>query len=179
MSLRWIALLLGGLMLSGSLLALFKPDRVKKAMVRFPRSKYPGWILTALCCIFGAYYAFKMNMGFLEAYKKAIFLLTPAVFFASVVYMKELLSARSLGGFLLLVAVPILDIARWHESVWRLVIVFLVYVWIIYGLVLLLSPWYFRKTVEFILARERWFKVGAAIKALFGLLLILLSFLAY
>ena len=118
-------------------------------------------------------------MGFLDAYKQYIYILAPVVFIATVVYMKELLAPRALGGFLLLIAVPILQQARWHESAWRLVVVVLVYLWIIYGLLLLLSPWWFRKTYQPFFSNEALFKVTAYGKAAFGLALLLLGIFVY
>ena len=120
-----------------------------------------------------------MNMGFLDAYKKYIYILSPAVFIASVVYLKELLAPRALGGFLLLIAVPILQIARWHESTLRLVVVVLVYLWIIYGLVLLLSPWYFRKFNTPFMENEMLFKGAAITKTALGIILLLLGIFVY
>ena len=99
-------------------------------------------------------------MGFLDAYKGYIYILAPLVFAAIVIYMKELLAARALGGFLLLIAVPILQEARWHDSAWRLLVVVLVYLWIIYGLLLLLSPWWFRKIHKPFIENEGIFKAA-------------------
>lgn len=179
MTLQMIAILIGLLAAAGGLLGLFRPERVRRFAELFPRSKAPAWILTALCCWLGAREALDMNMGFLDAYKKYIYFLAPAVFAASVVYMKELLAPRALGGFLLLVAVPILETTRWHESAWRLVVVVVVYLWIICGITLLLSPWYFRKMYRPFLENERLFRIGALWKTALGILLILLGIFVY
>ncbi len=179
MTLQWIAIVLGVLATAGGLVRVLRPDLVTKFAELFPRSIVPAWIFTALCCWLGAQEALGMNMGFLDAYKKYIYILSPAVFIASVVYMKELLAPRALGGFLLLIAVPILQIARWHESAWRLVIVILVYLWIVYGLVLLLSPWYFRKTYAPFMKNEALLKTSAIAKTALGIALLLLGIFVY
>ena len=170
---------MGLLAFSGGLIGILRPNLIKRFTALFPRSVAPAWILTALCCWLGAQEALAMNMGFLDAYKQYIYILAPVVFVASVVYMKELLAPRALGGFLLLIAVPILQEARWHASAWRLVVVALVYLWIIYGLLLLLSPWWFRKTYEPFLGNEALFKAAACGKAAFGLVLLLLGIFVY
>ena len=105
MTLQWIAIILGVLATAGGLVGVLRPEFVKKFAELFPRSVAPAWIFTALCCWLGAKEALGMNMGFLDAYKKYIYVISPAVFIASVVYMKELLAPRALGGFLLLIAV--------------------------------------------------------------------------
>jgi len=179
MTLQWISIILGLLAFSGGLIGILSPGYIKRFAELFPRSVVPAWVLTALCCWLGAKEAMAMNMGFLDAYKQYIYILAPLVFIASVVYMKELLAPRALGGFLLLVAVPILMEARWHESAWRVVVVALVYLWIIYGLVLLLSPWWFRKTYEPFLRNAALFKATAYGKAAVGLVLLLLGIFVY
>jgi hypothetical protein len=179
MTLQWIAIILGMLATAGGLVGVFRPDLVRRFAELFPRSNAPAWFFMALCCWLGTKEALGMNMGFLDAYKKYIYVISPAVFVASVVYMKELLAPRALGGFLLLIAVPILQIARWHESPWRLVVVVIVYLWIICGLVLLLSPWYFRKMYEPLLANETRFKVAAYGKIALSILLLLLGIFVY
>lgn len=179
MTLQGIAILLGALSAAGGLLGVFRPALIKRWVELFPRSLVPAWILTALCCWLGAQQALKMNMGFLDAYKQYIYILAPAVFVASVVYMKELLAPRALGGFLLLIAVPILQAARWHESLLRLVVVILVYLWIIYGLFLLMSPWYFRKISAPFMANGKLFRATALAKTVFGIALVLLGLFVY
>ena len=179
MTLQWIAILIGALATAGGLVGVFRPDLVRRFAELFPRSVVPAWIFAALCCWLGAKEALGMNMGFLDAYKKYIYIISPAVFIASVVYLKELLAPRALGGFLLLIAVPILQIARWHESALRLVVVVLVYLWIVYGLVLLLSPWYFRKFNTPFMENETLFKGAAIAKTALGIVLLLLGFFVY
>ena len=179
MTLQWIAIILGVLASAGGLVGVLRPDLIKKQAELFPRSVVPAWIFTALCCWLGAKEALGMNMGFLDAYKKYIYVLSPAVFIASVVYMKELLAPRALGGFLLLIAVPILQVARWHESSLRLVVVVLVYLWIVYGLILLMSPWYFRKISAPFMENNALFKATALAKTILGVTLVLLGILVY
>ncbi|HSR87425.1 MAG TPA: hypothetical protein VLL07_00605 [Pontiella sp.] len=179
MTLKWISIILGLLALTAGVIAIIRPAFIRRLAELFPRSVVPAWILTALCCWLGAREALSMNMGFLDAYKAYIYLLAPLVFIASVVYMKELLAPRALGGFLLLIAVPILQEARWHASAWRLVVVVLVYLWIIYGLLLLLSPWWFRKTYQPFLDSEGLFKAAVYGKAALGLVLLLLGIFVY
>ena len=179
MSLQWIAILLGVLATAGGLVGALRPELIKRFAELFPRSTVPAWIFTALCCVLGAKEALGMNMGFLDAYKKYIYIISPAVFIASVVYMKELLAPRALGGFLLLIAVPILQVARWNESPLRLVVVILVYLWVIYGLVLLMSPWWFRKMYEPFTDNAALLKTTAYVKAALGIVLLLLGLFIY
>ncbi len=179
MTLQAIAIILGILATAGGLVGIFRPELIRRFAELFPRSVVPAWILTALCCWLAAKEALDMNMGFLDGFKKYIYLLAPAVFVASVVYMKELLAPRALGGFLCLIAVPIVQIARWHESPLRLVVVVLFYLLVVYGIVLLMSPWWFRKLYRPFLENPALFKVAAFGKAAIGIALLLLGFLVF
>jgi hypothetical protein len=179
MSLQWISILLGMLAVLGGLAGIFRPDLIRRFAELFPRSVIPAWVLTALCCWMGAREALAMNMGFLDAYKVYIYVIAPAVFIASVTYMKELLAPRALGGFLLLISVPIIRAAALSGKPAFQVVVALAYVWIICGLILLLSPWWFRKMYAPFLANSGLLKFGAYGKTTVGLVLILLGFLVY
>lgn len=179
MTLQSIAIILGALSFAGGLVGVFRPDLINRFAQLFPRSVAPAWIFTGLCCWLGAKETLGMHMGALDALKKYIYIISPAVFVACVVYMKELLAPRALGGFLLLIAVPILQIARWHESALRLVVVALVYLWIVYGMILLFSPWYFRKIYKPFLENEALFRATALAKTAFGIVLLLLGFFAF
>lgn len=179
MSLQWIAIVLGVLATVGGMIGIVKPEQVKRFAEVFPRSVVPAWVLTGICCILGAKFALEMNMGFLGVYKKYIYVIAPMVFVASVVYMKELLAPRALGGFLLLIAVPILRVASMDPSPVRQVVVAVVYLWIIYGIVLLMSPWYFRKIYRPFLDNSNLFKTAAIAKTALGVVLLLLGIFVY
>jgi hypothetical protein len=179
MTLSWIAILLGSLATIIGCIGLISPEKMREYILRFPRSTIPAWILLLLCCFLGAQEALKMNMGFLNEYKTAIYFIAPAVFVAALIYMKELLAPRVLGGFLLLIAVPILRVARLSGAPYFQVISTLVYLWIIYGLILLLSPWYFRILNRPLVESPLRLKIALSGKILLGLVLIGLGLFVY
>lgn len=179
MSLQWISILLGILATAGGLVGIFRPDLVKRFAELFPRSVIPAWVFTALCCWLGAKEALGMNMGFLDAYKKFIYLISPAVFVASVVYMKELLAPRALGGFLCLISVPIVRTAATSDAAMFQILVTVMYLLVIYGIILLMSPWYFRKFYTPFLKNEGLFRAAAFGKTAMGIVFILLGLFVY
>lgn len=179
MSLQWISILLGALAIGGGLIGILRPDLIKRFAELFPRSTVPAWIFTALCCWLGTKEALGMNMGFLDAYKKYIYFISPVVFVASVVYMKELLAPRALGGFLCLISVPIVRTASTSGEPLFQVLVTVMYLLIIFGIVLLMSPWYFRKSYELIVNNDKLFKVAAFGKTAVGLLLLIFGIFVY
>jgi hypothetical protein len=172
MSLSVISLIIGMLATAAGVTAVVKPDLVRAQLKQFPRSKVPAWIFTALCCAMGAYYASKMNMGVVDAIKPYIVYIAIAVFAASLFYMNELLAPRALGGFLCFIAVPIVNVAKMHESFWAKLITLVVYIWVVFGIILLMSPWYFRKWTEPLLTNDALLKYGSYVKMGLGLVII-------
>ena len=107
------------------------------------------------------------NLGRFDIVKPALYLLAPACFFLLINFLDELLSARALGGLLLLIANPVLNAARWHDSAWRYVPIVLAYVWAVAGMLLVLSPYLFRRWVlPFCASDGRARLAGAALLAL-------------
>ena len=179
MSLQWISIILGILALAGGLMGVFRPDLARRFMELFPRSVVPAWIFTALCCWLGAKEAAAMNMGAVDIIKPFILFIAVGVFAASVIYMKELLAARALGGFLLLLAVPIIKTAAFSGAPLFQILVAVIYLWVIAGIVLLLSPWYFRKSCAPFIEKPALLKTASAVKVAVGVMFILLGIFVY
>ncbi len=179
MSLQWIAIVLGLLATAGGITGILRPELVHRFAEVFPRSTVPAWIFTALCCFLGAREAAAMNMGFFGVIKPYIPFVALGVFAASVTYMKELLAPRALGGFLCLIAVPIVRTASLSGAPFFQVVVALAYVWVIYGITVLMSPWYFRKWYKPFLENEARFKTAAFGKTAIGILLLGLGIFVY
>ena len=180
LELSTVALLLGLLALTVGGISLAVPSRVRAGVAAFPRSIWPGRILAAIDLIWAAYALSLMHLGMFDAWKVHLYWLTPVAIFICIKYLDELLSPRALGGFLLLAAGPVLNIARWHPSDWRLVVTVLVYLWILLGLTFLLSPWWFRRiAIRLTGAGDNAVRITGLLKTLFGLGLIALALLVY
>lgn len=179
MNLQWIAILFGALTVAGGVVGILRPELVKRFAELFPRSTIPGWVFTALCCFLGAREASAMNMGAVDVIKPFIPFIAVGVFAASVIYMKELLAPRALGGFLCLIAVPITRTASMSGAPLFQVLVTLVYLLVIYGIILLMSPWYFRKFYKPFVENKGLFKATAFGKTAVGLLLLVLGIFVY
>jgi hypothetical protein len=174
-----VALLIGLLALAIGGFAFAAPARVRAGMEQFPRSIWPGRILAAVDLIWAAYELTRMHLGMFDAWKIHLYWLVPVAIYLCIRYMDELLSPRALGGLLLLVAGPLLAAARWHPSDWRLVISVLAYLWIVAGLAFLMEPWWFRRIVLATAKTDGAVRGGGAVKALLGLVLIVLALFVY
>jgi hypothetical protein len=172
------AWILGILALAGGLFAAGAPETVRRGLELYPRSVWPGRILAAADLIWAAYAINLMHLGGFDAWKVHLVWLTPVCIVLAVVYLDELLSVRALGGLLLLAAGPMLNAARWHPSAWRLVISVLAYIWIGFGLLWLLEPWWFRRMAQRVQSLSFIRSAGMA-KAGIGLGFIVLALLVY
>ena len=142
------------------------PAVARRGLDIFPRSRWPGWILTAVAVFWVAWIIQHAALGRFEGLKPFVPLAAIALFAAVVYFLDELLSPRALGALLLLVANPILMGVRWAESSWRYVVVVIAYAWVVAGCALLLHPWLFRKV------GLRFWKSDAALRRLSGVKLV-------
>ena len=154
-----IAIGLGGLLILLSLPLLLLPQWAAARLREFPRSVWPGRVLAAIGVAWASYEVMIMPLGWFDSnavilgqlvpYKWSLYIAGPVLYFLIIRFMDELLAPRALGGLLLLVGSPVLEAIRWHSSKLRLVVVLLVYLWVIAGMILMLSPFRFRKALSF------------------------------
>ena len=135
-----LVLVYGGMVIS--------PKRALAWGKRFPRSKWPAMVLTAVALIWSGVYLNTISLGPVERYKPLLWVLVPVAFGLIVTFVDELLAPRALGGLLLLIPTPILVAARHHPSQFRYVMIVLAYAMVIKGIILVLSPYMFRKSME-------------------------------
>ena len=103
----------------------------------------------------------------------------PLLFFLVVIFLDELLAPRALGGLLLLVASPVMSAARWHDSALSVIMTLLAYVWVITGMVLIVSPFRFRRMAEYWTHNRTRFRMGNLAGLVAGILLIVLGIAVY
>ncbi len=139
--LAWTLTFLGvaGILIGGVI--LWQPGGCRRALTAFPRSRLPGWILSAIGVVWVTWVVQHAALGRFEFLKPVIPVAGLLLFAALVFLMDELLAPRALGGVLLLVANPILMGVRWADSAWRLVPVLIAYFWVLAGCALMLHPW--------------------------------------
>lgn len=164
--------LLGALALLAGVFALGFPSALRKGLLAFPRSKGPGWVLTAIGVFWVSWVISHAALGRFEGVKPVIPLLAVLGFGAIVWFLDELLAPRALGGLLLLVANPMLNGVRWVESGWRFVPVLIAYAWVIAGCALMLHPWLFRRMAEKFLSQAGWLRAAGWGKVLGGVVLL-------
>jgi len=174
-----VSLLVGAIVGGLHLPLLLAPAFAKRFLAGFPRNRLFAWILTGVDLIWAAWLLAEVPLGRFDVIKNYLPVLTPIAFFVVAFFMEELLAARSLGGLLVLVPALLLNVARSHESQMRLVVVVFAYILVVEGIVLLLSPYWFRKTVQVVAADDKACRIIGAGGVCLGLLLIVLGFTVY
>ena len=173
-SLGMITLAVAVVGLSLGVLVLVAPARARRAFTAFPRHVLAGRVLSALALAWAARMLHVMPMGMLDVYKPALLVLTPLLIGLTWYYLDELLAPRALGGLLLLIPAPWLTAARLHPSPWSAVASVVAYVMMVKGILLVTSPYQFRRQAEWWLGRDSRARVAGIVAiVLHGLLAVL------
>ena len=159
------------------------PGFSRRALAAFPRNEWAGRILSAIAIAWSAVLVKDMPLGWFDAHKNWLYVAGPVVYLLVIFLMDELLAVRALGGLLLLIAEPVLASARlpllssvhFHPESARLVPVLLAYVWVGIGTVLVLAPYWFRKTVERLCGTDLRCRLSGAAGLAIGILLLVLA----
>ncbi|MCX7008605.1 MAG: DUF2065 family protein [Kiritimatiellaeota bacterium] len=176
LTLSFVAYCLGTFFVLINLPFILAPVAWRRALLAFPRSRIPAYLLAALdLAWFGWLLYHEPLWEFFKYVRPWLWLLMPVLTILVCIFMDELLAARALGGLLLLVAGPILDTARWHPSPWRYLLIVLAYVWIAAGIIFVLSPYRVRRFFEFITRTDLRCRVGGSVRLVIGLLLLWLG----
>src|SRR5258708_20068623 len=82
--------------------------------------------------------------------KPYVELAIPVLFFLTVIFVDELLAARALGIFAMLIAEPMISAAFLRPELWRLLIVVLAYVWLTLGMFWVGKPYLLRDQITWV-----------------------------
>lgn len=179
MTLAAISLVLGALILAGHLLLGLAPKKAGVFLAGFPRDIWAGRLLAALAVAWVAWLVWRADIAWLERYRLLACALSPVAYVLIIMFVDDLLAVRALGGLFLLIPALILDAAFVIPAPSRLVMTGFAYLLAVLGMVLVWSPYLFRKMVAPWAGRPgvcRW--VGAA-GSLLGLGMMALGWLAY
>ncbi len=164
--------LLGLLLVALGLPALAAPAPVGRLWRAFPRSVWPGRLLSVVALAWSSLWLMAMPLGPLVFLRRAL----PVLFLVAVVAVwflcDELLSCRAVGGLLVLVPTVMLSSAQWHPSPLRYVALVVAYLFAVAGMFLVAQPYHLRDVLFWCAASPARTRLGGAILALLGLALL-------
>ena len=163
---------LGALIGLYGLATLAMPARISVTQLSFPRDKWLGYILSTVALTWAGVLLYKLPLEFLIPYRRyfpiVIGLSIPFAWYA----MPDLLAARALGGVMVLIPAPVLQLARVHPSDWRLLVVILMYIMAVAGMTFIMAPYLLRDLLGAISKTKGRVRFCGMIRSILGAMLI-------
>jgi hypothetical protein len=170
--LKLMGILIGLWLIASHAFALAKPDLVKPWLKAFPRNEKIGTVLVIIAFAWTFVIWSCMDLGEFFKIEKPVQLILVAGCVGVIVYVKEFLAVRSLGFLMILAAAPILDSAFLKEPQSRLLIVALAYAIALKGMFWVGMPYLMRDQINWILAKDNRYKIGAIAGAVYGVVVL-------
>ena len=170
---RIMGILIGLWLIASHAFALAKPDLVKPWLKRFPRNDKLGTILVIIAFAWSFIIWSCMDLGEFFKIEKPVQMILVAGCVGVIIYVKEFLAVRSLGFLMILAAAPILDSAFLKEPQTRLLIVAIAYAIALKGMFWVGMPYLLRDQINWVLAKDNRYKIGAIAGAVYGLVVLI------
>ena len=146
--LAFITLICGALIFVWSAGMALWPRGMAALAGAFPRHVWAGRILAAVDIIWSAWLLMQMGFTWVDAHQILVYVAVPVAYVLVILFVDDLLASRALGGFMLLVPLPILESAFVHPAASRLIMTSFAYLLVIFGIVLVWSPFKWRQWTE-------------------------------
>ncbi len=150
-SLAGICAAIGAIIAALALPGVVAPARAAAAWKWFPRSKWPGRVMTAVAACWTALWAPPLVLEFAPGAAPSIVGLiqyaVPVAIVAICLAIPDLLSCRAAGMILVLAPVPVLSAAQWHPSAARYFPIALAYAMALEGMFAVSRPWVLRDQI--------------------------------
>ncbi len=170
--LKVMGMLIGVWLIASHAVALIKADLVKPWLKAFPRNEKIGTILVIIAFAWSLIIWSCMDLGEFLKIERPVQLILVAGCVGVIVYVKEFLAVRALGFLMILAAAPILDSAFLKEPQTRLLIVVIAYAIAVKGMFWVGMPYLMRDQINWVLAKENRYKLGAIAGIIYGLLVL-------
>lgn len=165
-------ILVGAFLILAHLFALLKPAAVQGGLRNFPRSRNWGIVLVSLAAAWFFFLVAKMDLGEFTNWRQTVLIATPIAWVLTWKYVEEFLAVRALGMLVLLAAEPLLESAFLRPETTRLFLVALVYVWIVFAMFWVGTPYTLRDQISWITANQTRWRTLALAGLAYGALLI-------
>lgn len=158
--------------------ALAVPRKAAEWNRAFPRSVWPGRLLSVVALVWSALWLMAMPLGPLVILRKYMAVLLVVSIAAVWFLCEELLSCRAVGGLLALSPTLLLSTAQWHPSPYRYIPLVVGYLFAIAGMFVIAQPYHLRDVLHWCAATPGRTRLGGAVLALLGALLLAAALLA-
>ena len=179
LSLQFVGIVCGLLLVGVSALALFGAGKIWPALARFPRSKIAGIILLTVGAIWSFSLVATMEMGEFSNFRRMLMFGLPIAYVLVLKFVDEFLAVRALGILCLLAAEPLLDAAFLRYESSRLLITSFAYALIIAGLFWVTMPYLLRDQISWSTRSAARWKTLASLCLLYGAAVLVCAFTRY
>jgi len=136
-----------------SLLGLYawialKPESAVSALRAYPRTVWPGRLLTVICMIWFARNLWMVDLGGFNELKKILYVAVPIGIYLIIVFIPDLLSVRGVCVFIVLGARPLLVETRWTGTPASFAVALFVYLLLIKSMFLVVYPHLWIRSVD-------------------------------
>lgn len=163
--------LVGILLIAAHALALLKPGAVQAWLRSFPRSKGWGITLLSIAAAWFFYLVATMDLGEFTNWRQVVLIATPIAWLLTWKYVDEFLAVRALGMIVLLAAEPLLESAFLRPEPGCFFLRILVYVWIVFAMFWVGTPYTLRDQITWVTAAEKRWRAAAFAGLAYGVLL--------
>jgi len=167
-----VGIVVGAWLIASHAFALIRPGIVQPFLRAFPRNEKVGIPLVLFCFAWGLMLWSCMDLGEFYTLERPVQIVIIGVAVGVIVYVREFIAVRALGFLLILVAAPILDAAFLQEPRSRLLLVALAYAGAVKGMFWVGMPYLLRDQINWLLARETRYRIGAAIGLAYGIVVL-------
>ena len=157
--------------------ALLQEGAAKAMLKGFPRNYNWGVALLTVDLIWALLCMTYMDMGEFHTARQLFTWVIVAGYVLVLIYVREFLAVRALGGLLLFVSGIVLQAAFQQPPVSRLLLPALAYVWIMAGLYFVGMPYIMRDMVQWITAQPVRWKAACIGGVVYGLTVLMAAFL--
>lgn len=178
-SLTVYAVVIGSFILAFCLAWFSFPSTINAWLVAFPRNVWAGRVLAAVDIALIAQLLLSEGFAWVDARRPLVFIAAPAAFVILVIFMDEFLSVRALGGLFLLIPFWILKAAFMHPAPGKLLMTCFAYLLVVAGMVLVWSPYLFRRFVKRANAGEHIGYAIGLVGASLGVAMIIMGLIVY
>lgn len=168
----------GTLLLLSHLPALFAPQKISALLSAFPRSLWTGRLLLVAATVWAAFLVATIDLGEFATMRNSLVFGVAVSGVLTWIFVGDFLAVRALSILLLLAADVLLSAAFLQPETSRLWLVFLAYGWIFAGMFLVGLPWLARDTIAWITKKRARLLAFSCAGALYGIALLVSSFLA-